>query len=429
MNTMSRRTIVLWNAIAVLTGLLPILLYWLVFAREPSVSVAEAHAQLAQTNPPSLLLDARPAAACASNPLPGAVNVPFDALHAMTNALQLPPAVSGRRLLVICETGLSGALAVRRLRAMGWPEARNVSGGVEAWLAYGDGQKSAAAFRPMSRFEQWMAVFIAFVIKPIYMLLSFVLIVWLWRQRATDLTALRWGLIWFWIGENGCSIDFLFYARGSNFWEYLHGYGMAAGFAFIAYAALEGIDHRVVKFSPAKERCAALSLCHACVKYADVPCGLKRLFALTIPGLALLALMPLSGGFILDSYDATIVNKTYHYFHLITSQLFELRFCPVLAVGLLAASWLVLMFKRHEPVAVSKILLAAGLGPMGFGILRMIFVATFRDQLVWFDVWEELTELLSIFSLAAVLWVFRDGVLTRKPASASEVSAPVEARA
>lgn len=414
--TASRGKTALANVLALLAGLLPIALYWIYVAREPTVSVAEARAQLSQTQTPVLLLDVRPAARSAANPIPGAVNLPFDTLRAMTNAAELPAGVRGKRLLVICDTGIKSAPAVRRLRALGLRDARRISGGAEAWQVYGDGRKSAAPLRPMSVFEQWLAVLIAFGVKPIYMLLTFALIVWLWRRRATDLVALRWGLIWFWVGETGCSIDYLFYARGSDFWEYFHGFGMAAGFAFIAYAALEGIDNRVIKFSPAKERCAALGLCRACMKTADAPCGLKRLFALMIPALAVVALMPLSGGYVLDSYDAVILGSTTHYHHLMTSQLFELRFCPLLAAGLMVAAWLALMFKRHDPVQTSKAILAAGLGPMGFGILRMIFVATFRDRLVWFDAWEELTELVSIFSIAAVLWVFRQSLFARRPA-------------
>jgi rhodanese-related sulfurtransferase len=415
-NTVPCGKTVLWNVLALLAGLLPIALYWMVVAREPSVSVAEARAQLAQTQTPVLLLDVRPAARSAANPIPGAVNVPLDTLRAMTSAAELPPGASGKRVLVICDTGFKSAPAVRRLRALGLRDAWRISGGAEAWQVYGDGLKSAAPLRPMSVFEQWLAVLVAFGVKPIYMLLTFVLIVWLWRQRATDLVALRWGLIWFWVGETGCSIDYLFYARGSDFWEYFHGFGMAAGIVFIAYAALAGIDNRVIKFSPAKERCAALGLCRACIKTADVPCGLKRLFALMIPALAVVALMPLSGGFIRDSYDAVILGSTTHYHHLMTSQLFELRFCPLFAAGLMVAAWLVLMFKRHDPVSASKVILAVGLGPMGFAILRMIFVATFRDRLVWFDAWEELTELITIFGIAAVLWVFRQSLFARRPA-------------
>jgi hypothetical protein len=39
-----------------------------------------------------------------------------------------------------------------------------------------------------------------------------------------------------------------------------------------------------------------------------------------------------------------------------------------------------------------------------------------RDRLVWFDAWEELTELVTIFGLAAVLWVFRQSLFARRPA-------------
>ena len=407
-----RRKIVFGNALAMLLGLLPIALFWVSIGRVPSVGVDEARAELARSPSSVLLLDVRSAARSAVRPLPGAVNVPFETLRTMTSAAELPAGVSDKRLLVICDAGLKAAPAVRRLRALGLTDVRRVSGGWESWQARGDGTTSPAPLRPMNAFEQWLAVLVAFGVKPVYMLLSFALVVWLWRRRAADLAFLRWGLIWFWLGETGCSIDYLFYARGSDFWEYFHGFGMAVGFAFIAYAALEGIDVRVIKFSPPKERCAAVGLCPACVKSAaDVPCGLKRLFALMIPALAVVALMPLTAGFVAASYDALILGTRTHYHHLMTSQLFELRFCPLLAAGLLAAAWLALMFKRRDPVQASKALLAAGLGPMGFGILRMALVATFRDRLVWFDAWEELTELTAIFAVAAVLWVFRTRLL------------------
>jgi rhodanese-related sulfurtransferase len=406
-NSASRPKFVLWNAVALLAGLIPVAIYWAAVGRVPSVGVAEAQAELARDPSSVLLLDVRPAARSAARPIPGAVNVPWPALRGMATAADLPEGFAGKRVLVICDSGIKAAPAVRRLRALGLTGARRVSGGMEAWQAYGDGRTSAAPRRPMSLFEQWLAVIIAFGVKPAYMLLAFALIVWLWRRRDADLAALRWGLIWFWLGETGCSIDYLFYARGSGFWEYVHGFGMAAGFAFIAFAALDGMDRRVLKYSPPNERCAALGLCRACAKSADAPCALERLFALMLPALAAVALMPLSGGFVLDSYDAIILGRTTHYHHLVSSQWFELRFCPLIAAGLLIAAWLVLLFKRPDPVPASKALLAAGLGPMGFGILRLVLVATFRERLVWFDAWEEMTELIAIFAIAAVLWAFR----------------------
>ncbi len=59
------------------------------------------------------------------------------------------------------------------------------------------------AIREISKFAQWLVVITAFGVKPAYMLLALVWIVWLWRRQATDLVALRWGLIFFLGGEIG----------------------------------------------------------------------------------------------------------------------------------------------------------------------------------------------------------------------------------
>jgi len=269
----------------------------------------------------------------------------------------------------------------------------------------------ALPFQPISLLQQWQVMLYAFGIKPLYMTLSFLLIVWIWRQKAADMTALRWGLIWFWLGETACSIDYIFYAKTSSFWEYAHGFGMAVGFSFIAYAALEGIDQRLIKFSPRGERCAALGLCRACEKYTNDPCGLKRLFKFTIPALMLVSFMPLTAPFQLNAYRTELLGSPHYYYHMVTSQWFELRFCPLLALLFLTASWLVLLFKRTDPVSVSKALMAAGTGPLGFGIMRMSIVATFSGNQVWLNFWEESTELLFVLAVLLVLWTFRHRLL------------------
>jgi hypothetical protein len=270
---------------------------------------------------------------------------------------------------------------------------------------------AALPFQAMSRIQQWQVVLYAFGIKPLYMVLSFLLIVWIWRQKAADMTALRWGLVWFWLGETACSIDYLFFARASHFWEYAHGFGMAVGFSFIAYAALEGIDQRLIKFSPGNERCAALGLCGACEKYTGAVCGLKRLFKFMIPGLMAVALMPFTAPFQLNAYRTELLGSPHYYHHMVSSQWFELRACPILALSFLAAAWLVLLFKRTEPVAASKVLMAAGTGPLGFGIMRMAIVATFSGNQVWLNFWEEFTELLFVIAVLLVLWTFRHRLL------------------
>ncbi len=170
-NTASRPKFVLWNAVALLAGLIPVAIYWAAVGRVPGVGVAEARAELARDPSSVLLLDVRPAARSAAKPIPGAVNVPWPELRGMTTAAELPEGVAGKRVLVICDSGIKAAPAVRRLRALGLTGARRVSGGMEAWQAYGDGRTSAAPRRPMSLFEQWLAVIVAFGVKPVYMLL------------------------------------------------------------------------------------------------------------------------------------------------------------------------------------------------------------------------------------------------------------------
>ena len=71
-----------------------------------------------------------------------------------------------------------------------------------------------------------------------------------------------------------------------------------------------------------------------------------------------------------------------------------------------------LVAKRSEPVAWSKVLFAAGCGALGFAFFRLILLQVFRDHLVWFSTWEELTELLFIASAGVVLWIFRLGMFS-----------------
>jgi hypothetical protein len=62
-------------------------------------------------------------------------------------------------------------------------------------------------------------------------------------------------------------------------------------------------------------------------------------------------------------------------------------------------------------------------------MLRMFFVASFSDRLVWFDVWEEITELLFILSAGMVLWVFRHSLFVKaeRPLAAGSDVEPAQA--
>jgi hypothetical protein len=284
----------------------------------------------------------------------------------------------------------------------------------------------STALRPMTLLNQWIVVVTAFGVKPLYLLVSLGVVIVLWRRTEPDLTALRWGMIWFWAGEQACTINWLGYGGASEGLDYLHQFGMVTGFAFVAWAVMEGLDTRLIHFSAAKERCAALPLCHRCIKYADEPCGFRRLFLFSIPASAVIALLPLTVAFRSTSYSSEVLGSKVCYSHTMLSQLFELRLCPVLALLFFAASWLVLLFKRNDPVPWSKFLFAAGLGPLGFGTMRMALLGVFSDDLMWFDTWEEWTELLFVLGVAVVLWIFRHGLLSERP-EALAVAVPATA--
>jgi hypothetical protein len=273
------------------------------------------------------------------------------------------------------------------------------------------------ALRDTSLFEQWLVVIIAFGIKPVYMLLSLIGIILLRRQRSPDLVAMRWGLIAFWFGECACSINYMLAHANSDFWEYLHNFGMAVCFSFVTYAMLEGMDRRLIKLSSSKDRCSALSLCRTCIKHADVPCRLVRVFKLLIPATLVVAIMLPSTTLKSVAYDTNILGSLVHFAETPADQLFEIRYCPALAILLLTVSWLVLLFKREEPVPLSKVLFAAAMGPLGFGFMRLFLSAAYQDDLILYVVWEELTELVFAVGVLFILRVFRRALLAGEVAT------------
>ena len=181
---------------------------------------------------------------------------------------------------------------------------------------------------------------------------------------------------------------------------------MVLCFALTTYAMLEAADRRFIQFSDSSKHCAALGLCRRCIKHADVPCGLQRCFLLLMPALLIVALMPFTAAPSAVSYNTRILGIAYNYSHAIVHQIYEIRFCPAVAFLLLTVALIVLALGRKEPVAKSKVFFAAGIGSLGFGFFRLILFGIYRDNLVWFDFWEEITEILFVVAVGVVLWIF-----------------------
>ena len=80
-----------------------------------------------------------------------------------------------------------------------------------------------------------------------------------------------------------------------------------------------------------------------------------------------------------------------------------------MAALLFAASFFALRLKR-DGVAPAKILFCMAAGFFGFSFFRLMLFYPFRDNLLWFSNWEELTELFYIAGVGVALWIFRRGL-------------------
>jgi len=257
--------------------LVPPVLYWWCFGRVDTVEPREAAGMLAAGNSPAVLVDVRPADEFDAKHIDGAVNWPAADVRRCTSADDAPPEFRDKTLLMVCDMGYTSAAAARHVEAIGLDGA-NVRGGMQEWVAASKdirgkwlgryvnakGEITAMPFRHAPPQEQFAAVASGYGMKATYTLLSLLIIIVLWRSVAADLVALRWAMIFFFLGENCCEINYLVFGETSYLFEFLHGYGMLLCFGLTTFAAIHALDSRVLMLSDPDRRCAALALCGRC---------------------------------------------------------------------------------------------------------------------------------------------------------------------
>jgi hypothetical protein len=217
--------------------------------------------------------------------------------------------------------------------------------------------------------------------KPVYLLLSFLLVRLLWRARATPLRLLRHGLLWFFVGETLCAVNFYLHRPGLLFpIELLHGLGMVAMSALVPWGLWRLLDDRVLRYDDPEAGCAVQRLCGRCWKREPVRCGLHDLMYPLVVALAVVALMPLTA--------------------------------PL----------------RPTMFTTEILVFYAALGFTLYPLLRHLLANAYRDALYWSDFWEEATELVTIASLAALLVLFRRPLGLARDGEAADAAAPASAR-
>lgn len=216
---------------------------------------------------------------------------------ATRTANDAPHELRGKKLLLLCTAGIRSAPAALHLQRIG-VDAVSVRGGAQqfvcavpgcpkAVLLHANHETDAAlpAFRESLLYEQAAVVASFFGIKSIYTLLTLAIIVMLWQRRETDLAAIRWAMIFFFVGEGCCFLNVMFFFEDSMLLEHTHSVGMVLSLGFVTYGLLEGLDARLIHYR-SDARCAIMGVCCACDKRSDVECGLRKLFLLLIPATA-----------------------------------------------------------------------------------------------------------------------------------------------
>ena len=252
--------------------------------------------------------------------------------------------------------------------------------------------------RSLSLVEQQAQALAGLAVKPTYMMLSLLVILALIGQKRTAILALQWGQIAFLTGEVFCAVNFYIYRHESVFSEYLHSYGMTVAFAFTAYAVLEGLGMRLGSRTRS---------------WVEVEARARMGFIL--PSLAVLCFLPILTVLQPESYAVTIFHFPYSYTRLDVYQLYERRILPALALTAFIGAYLSLVKKGTPLPFATKTLLCAGIGALGFSFFRVALNAMFADTLVWFEFWEETTELIFVGAVAFVLWRYKKILLERTP--------------
>jgi len=406
----------------IVVSVIPPVTYY-VFNNVPTVSSKEAKNLLLKDPGSILLIDVQDRQEFDQVHVHESVNIPYDRLLQIGANDDHMAMMRGKTVLVLSGSGVASARVTRELRK-NHITAFNIKGGLGTWIAdkektvtgitslkTSSGKEPFYTFRIALPHEQWLAVLTGYGIKPLYTLLSFILVIILWKKNEIELKAFKYAMVFFFLGENFCAVNYLFFHHESYLSEYLHSLGMVLCFGFSAYALFEGIDKYVFHYFDPQKKCAFLGLCIQCIKYEKVSCALKRAYIFMSFSASVIALMPLFAELKMISYNTEIWDTFYNYSHPVIYQVFEVRYGPIIASAAFASAALILLIKKTDPFPLAKILFACACGAMGFSFFRFILFQGFQDNLVWMEFWEEITEFIFIAGVSFLLWLFRHSLL------------------
>ncbi len=319
-------------------------------------------------------------------------------------------------LLVICDGGLNSIIGANTLIESSADSVYYLEGGLQKnrnskYISLLSDNPKPPINHTLTVPEQYATYIASFVIKPLYMVLSFILVVLLYRYKQSLHKPLMIGLFFFWLGENLCMVNYFFFNDESTMVEYLHSVGMMLCFAWFMSWAIDILKQKLITFNVSK-RCSLVPLCSSCSYSKGKRCRVESLQQIISMACIIVALIPLTMSITHTSYTAIVFGEPYFYSHAALYQLHELRVLPIIAIVLFITSLLFSYIGQEKYRRLTDDLCAFGLGVIGFMIFRVALYGLFFSDISYFNFWEEGTELLFIIFIFIYMWIFHNGLYT-----------------
>jgi hypothetical protein len=265
---------------------------------------------------------------------------------------------------------------------------------------------NTVSLMPADIYTQWLVVLTGLVVKPVYMVLSLILIILLWKQKSRAIVLIRWALVLFLLGESFCAANYLVTGGENEILEILHGLGMVGLSSFLPWGMFTLADHYILHFSEEKKNCTLLPLCGKCWKQYNVSCGLKRLFLFAAPTLAVIALIPITIPLRPINVAMMVFDVETQFNFSIGVLYWELRLYPILAFLLMISS-IILLKGGRKRIQVAQAPFFVGFGFLLYSLFRFFLLYSFENFPHWANFWEEITELIMIIGLSIFFIIFR----------------------
>lgn len=225
-----------------------------------------------------------------------------------------------------------------------------------------------------------------FTIKPIYLFLCVAILIVTWDRASSSAHSLFWGFSALLTGELICGATFFAFRRELIVSEHIHSFGMMLEFSAIAFTLIHFLDARI----------------------PQTQTRISSLFAFLAAMGILASFLPLAVSPTSSGYHADIYGFPYVYARFEFNQWVESRALPVASILFFSLALLsTLRATQQKLTNAAQAFLSTGIGLLAFSILRLSLGAMFAERLVWFEFWEEMTQLIIISTIAFLLWQFK----------------------